>query len=248
MQELMNSDLNFVLTRTPRDILALMRKNAGELYLAGGFIRATLASEKVSDIDLFGTDNEKLLVLSTAFALERRGRMFKTKNAVTVLSPPRHPVQFITRWTFKGPSALVLSFDFTVCQAAIWAEVVGEDGEKKPIYKFKSMISDRFYADLAARRLFYTSPRRIEEAGGSLLRALKFSGKGYSIQAPSVAGLVARIVSGIDMREIEKDRKFTGVPLEQRLAFVITGLLRMVDPLTVIDGVDFVDEHEIMQE
>lgn len=248
MQQLTASDLNFVLTRTPRDILAQLKQFPGILFLAGGFIRATIAGEKVSDIDLFGPTESFCVQQANALAVKRKARVHKTNNAITVLAPPRVPVQYITRWTFSGPAELVSSFDFTICQAAIWADKVEVKAEGvNPGYKFRSLICDNFYPDLAARRLVYTQPKRIEETGGSLMRAFKFVKKGYNIQAPSIAGLVARTISGVDMRAVEKSVAIDGGTVEERTAFVVMGLLRQVDPLVVIDGVDFVDEHQTIE-
>lgn len=245
MKTLSQSDLNFVLSRCPRDILKLLKSNPGRLFLAGGFIRATIAGEKVSDIDLFGTSADDLLRIAKDLTLERKGRYFKTDNAVTVLSPPRIPVQFITRWVFDDAEKCIVSFDFTVCQSVIWAQKFDDsENPEKSYYKFHSMISDSFYADLAARRLVYTFPVREEEPGGSFMRVLKFVKRGYNVQAPSLAGVISRILSRLDISKIQKK---DGDIDEFKAAMVITGLLRQVDPLTVIDGVDFVDEHEGIQ-
>jgi hypothetical protein len=246
MEYLTPSDLNFVLMRCPRDIVKLLKENAGKLFLAGGFIRSIISGDKVSDVDLFGVTKDDLLRIAKDLTLERKGRYFTTDNAITVLNPPRFPVQFITRWLFDDPARLVESFDFTICQAVIWAEMVAKEAvvfpETKPkmIYKFHSLISDNFYSDLAARRLVYTFPQREEEAGGSFMRIIKFVKKGYNVQAPTLAGVVSRLFTKLDF-------KHPDIQKEKWVAQVITGLLRQVDPLTIIDGVDFVDEHEVVE-
>jgi len=251
MQTLTPQDLNFVLSRCPRDILKLLKQNPDKLFLAGGFIRSTISGEKVSDIDLFGTGKDDLLRIAKDLTLERKGRYFCTDNAITVLSPPRFPVQFITRWLFTEPQRLVESFDFTVCQAVIWAETIaevdteeGKEREKK--YRFYSLVSDTFYADLAARRLVYTFPKREEEVGGSFMRVIKMVKRGYNVQAPTLAGVMARIMSKVSLDK-EMRLNSSGTMDEKWIAQVVTGLLRQVDPLTVVDGVDFVDEHELVQ-
>src|SRR3546814_3214275 len=86
-------------------------------------------------------------------------------------------IQFITRWTFPRAADLWASFDFTVCQAAVW---------RTPDGHWCSTCIDRFYVDLAARRLVYTSPVRDEEASGSMLRVIKYVKRGYSIQVDSL--------------------------------------------------------------
>jgi hypothetical protein len=261
--ELSKSDLHFVLSRCPRDILKMLKEHERKLFLAGGFIRSTIAGEKTSDVDLFGPSQEFLLQVAKDITLERKGRYFATKNAYTVLAPPRFPVQLITRWVFDDPQRLILSFDFTVCRAVIWAErqadtTIMKDGKPntRKNYLFQSAIGEGFYEDLAARRLVYTHPDRVEDAGGSLLRVLKFVKKGYNIQAPSVAGVVARILATLSENGLETEERAEDAGgktsirriKESWATMVVTGLLREVDPLTVIDGVDFVDEHEVVEE
>jgi hypothetical protein len=222
--KLLDSDLHFVLTRLPKDIRDLMKKHG--LILGGGFIREVIAGNKANDIDLFGATIIQLLSATLELQQSRNARKFETPNAITLLSPPRMPVQFIKRWLFPDAAAVVASFDFTVCQAAIWFA----DGH------WHSSISDRFYPDLAARRLVYTSPQREEEAGGSMMRVRKFLARGYSIQASSLGAVIARLVVKVRASDLASTEAGT--------AQVLSGLLREVDPLLVIDGVDAVEEHQ----
>jgi len=228
MAELTQFDLSFVMSRIPKDVITLLKENKG-LAFGGGFIRATIAHEKVSDIDMFGSDAAVLKIIATTFALKRGGRLLESKNALTVLAPPRIPVQFITRWLWETPEAAMISFDFTICQTAIWFDQTSG--------KFCSVCSERFYSDLAARRLYYTAPERLEAPGGSLLRVRKFLAKGYNIQAPSLARVVYRLIRDVDFQNMHR------VDCEK----VLIGLLREVDPLTIVDGVDVVDEHEVLE-
>lgn len=232
MQQLTPTDLQFVVRRLPKDVRELMMANT--LFLGGGFIRETIANQGgVKDIDLFGPDSLRL-ALYGADLFEKRlaaggtPRRHTTPNALTLLCPPRLPVQFIKRWTFDEPEQLVASFDFTVCQAAVWYDAT--------LKSWMSACSDRFYADLAARRLVYTFPQREEEAGGSMMRVLKLLQRGYSIQAQSLAGVIARLT-----HKVHEGRLREGT--EQERAQVITGLLREVDPLLVVDGLEVIDEH-----
>jgi len=229
MSTLTQQDLHFVVSRLPKDLTESAKKHG--LIIAGGFIRETVSGGKVSDIDIFGATVDKLNLAALEISQVRKARMFSTKNAITVLSPPRLPLQFITRWLFPDNAvACIDSFDFTVCQAGIWFA----DN------KWQSAVSPMFYPDLAARRLVYTYPARAEDAGGSMLRVRKFLQRGYSIQSGALAGVISRLVSSMD---------FTGRQYaERQAAKVITGLLREVDPLTVVDGVELVDEHEVTTE
>lgn len=234
MNVLTNTDLHFVVSRIPRDVLSLI-KNEG-LILGGGFIRATIAQEKVSDIDLFGDNEERLKTIAYKFTADRKGGRFtESKNAITILSSPRLPVQIIKRWLFKDANEVVNSFDFTICQAAIWFS--------KDDNLFHSVVNDSFYSDLAARRLVYTSPMRSEDAGGSMLRVRKFISKGYNIQAESLAAVMARVFIAIDK---ERAAHAFDMQNESDVAKIIRGLLIEVDPLILIDGVELLDEHEVV--
>lgn len=227
MNTLSTPDLHFVVSRIPKDIKEIA-KNSG-LVIGGGFIRSTISGEKVSDIDLFGPDKAEMKTIAYKLATERKGRVHETDNALTVLAPPRFPIQFITRWLYSNPPDVVTSFDFTVCQAAVWFK---DD-------KWQSSIAESFYPDLAARRLVYTKPERNEDAGGSILRVRKFLSRGYNIQAQSLADVIARLVMKVD---------FSKVSDETMIGKVLAGLLREVDPLAVIDGIDPIDEHAVEKE
>lgn len=210
MAELAPHDLRHVAQRLPRDIRDLLKKHAQDLYVGGGFIRATIAGETPSDIDLFGDKKDRLEVIADDLAASRPGsKVHKTKNAITVLTPDRLPVQFITRWTFDNARKLVDSFDFTVCQAAVHRCRGGHN-------EWASCIGERFYQDLAARRLHYTNPVREEEAGGSMLRVIKYVKRGYSIQVGSLGAVIARLT------EAMRDTRFA----DHAPATVLSGLLR----------------------
>jgi len=229
MSQLTHRDLQFVVSRLPRDVRDMVRSNG--LYVGGGYIRETIAGGKVNDIDLFGRADSDLDTCANYLAVSREGRTHKTDNAITVLAPPRIPAQFITRWKYDDPVALMDSLDFTVCQAIVWF-----DAENN---RWTSVVHAEFYSDLAARRLVYTFPVREEDAGGSILRIRKFLQRGYNIQAESLGGVISRLVDGMresGMTHNEKDR-----------ALVIAGLLREVDPLVVIDGIDPIDEHRALE-
>lgn len=186
MEKLKPADLHFVVSRIPKDVVDLMKTY--NLILAGGFVRSVISGEKISDLDLFGKDLQTSENAAYKLSAERKARIVKTDNAITLLSPPRYPVQFIKRWTFKSPEDCVKSFDFTVCQAGVFYD----DG------KWDSCIHPYFYSDLAGKRLVYTLPIREEAAGGSLLRVRKFLSRGYNIQSGSLAKVLARIFVKIE--------------------------------------------------
>lgn len=223
--ELIPADLRFVAQRLPKDVRELLKTHGGRLFVGGGFIRSVIAGEPVNDIDIFGDDPEWLRKVAEGLSAGRPdSRIHKTANAITLLTPGRMTIQFITRWNFTAAADLIASFDFTVCQAAVWRS--GSAGE------WRCAVGSRFYIDLAARRLVYTAPERDEEAGGSMLRVIKYVKRGYTIQVDSLGRVIDRLVSGIDeerMRKVGRD-------------VVLAGLLREVDPSLVVDGMELLDD------
>ena len=226
MNQLTNIDLRRAVAHLPKDVMGMLKKEP--LFVAGGYIRSTILSERPNDIDVFGPDKDKLDRVALELAHSRKGRKHNTDNAFTVLSPGRTPVQFIHRWLYSDVERLMQEFDFTIARACIWWR---DD-------KWYSCVDERFYSDLAAKRLVYCSPDREEDAGGSLLRVRKFLRNGYFIDAGNLASVIARLCRAVDWGDVESsDSKW--------VTQVLTGLLREVDPLTVVDGVDLVDEHQI---
>lgn len=212
-------DLQFVLLRLPKLVLESMQANPGKLFLAGGFIRSVITNEKINDVDLFATDAVTAGGLAMVLAEQDPKRIYKTDNAFTIrgFNPS---VQIIHRWAFATPTECTESFDFTIAKAAVWW-----DGDK-----WESTCHPEYYADLASKRLVYTQPLRNEEAGGSLLRVLKFYQRGYRIPLGSLGSVIARALQGVPDINWEKRSTMNRQEWETQIAHVITGLLREVDP------------------
>lgn len=238
--ELSKHDLAWILQRTPEDILMEMKQRAGKLFLAGGFIRACIAHEEAADIDLFTTDRHTAKQVGQWLAGQGSRKMtpnanrsiHETDNAISI---PRAvygiPVQIIGRWTFDTPQQCMESFDFTIAKAAIWWGGPTEPGMGLFPEGWRSCCDPEFYRDLAAKRLIYTSPIRNEDAGGSMLRVLKFYQRGYRIPLSSLGAVMARMMVGVDKELLEKLPVIQGEDnLEGEFAICLTKLLREVDP------------------
>ena len=96
------------------------------------------------------------------------------------------------------------------------------DKEKLKI-DWDSYCDERFYIDLASKRLIYRHPIRNEDAGGSMLRVLKYYQKGYRIPLNSLGGVIARLVIALNKDKININN-------EEDVTMVLTGLLKEVDP------------------
>lgn len=210
-------DLTWCVKRLPINVVQLLQRYSKRLIVAGGYIRACVSNENVNDVDIFADSAE--LAQEAAIALSTVDgnmvhKIYSTENAHTVSYKP-YPIQFIHKWTYSDPLEVIPSFDFTVAKAAFWYN--------KDINNWESHVDDNFYADLAAKRLIYTSPVRNESAGGSLLRVLKFYQRGYRIPLDSLGAVISRLMQAVDFSMID-------VKNEEKLARVITGLLIEVDP------------------
>ena len=229
MNALIPNDLHRVLANIPRDIRELLKNNPN-IILAGGCIRSIIASEKINDYDLFGPSRDELERVAKDLAIARGGKLHTTANAYTVLTHGRTPVQFIFRWTYAKPIDVVKDFDFSIAQAAIYWDVLDP---KDNTGHWMSVISDHYYADIAGKRLRYLSPKREEDAGGSILRVQKFLRAGYFIDVQSFSAVIARLCFGVEQIKNNIDEEF--------LSRIISGLLLEVDPMIIIDGVDLVE-------
>lgn len=219
-RNLSEQDLNWITKRLPLSVKEML-KTRKDVFLAGGFIRSCITREEVQDIDLFvsSKDVANLVALKLCPAGHT---VFETDNAFTV-KVNGIAVQVIHRWVFNTPLECIASFDFTIASAAVWYD----NG-------WQSACDKSYYEDLAARRLVYRSPKRNEDAGGSILRVLKFYQRGYRIPLSSLGAVVSRLMSGVDQSKLAKDGGG-----EERLAEILTGLLHEVDPNTPFHRIEF---------
>lgn len=228
-------DISFLTRRLPHRVAKAMHDNH-KIVLAGGYIRSVIAREEVQDVDLFVASKDAATSLSHQLvAGVREARRFNSANAITIHGLAKYPIQIIHRWVYDKPEDVIKSFDFTIASAAVWC--LGNTSSRHP--NWQSIAHDDFYSDLAGKKLVYMKPERNEDAGGSILRVLKFYQRGYRIPLDSLAAVVSRLIGGIDQNKIDMGN-------EAARATIIHGLLREVDPLiadSTIDSADLAGDH-----
>lgn len=272
MRPLVQFDELFIRNRLPREVRDLLVKYGGErrqvdredgktsfdyksneasLFLAGGFIRSAIAREEVNDVDLFASTKTLANEVANEFATAVNGRVYASDNAYTVRAKP-YDIQVIHRWTFPSPEQCVESFDFTIARAALWAvRHIAANGEISHA-TWASTADEDFYSDLAARRLVYRSPVREEEAGGSLLRLLKFYRRNYTAPLDTLAAVMARLVMKVRPDDIAKTVAFDNLEgkqntEERQTSKVLLGLLHEVDPNIVTNDPAYTTTEEAMR-
>jgi hypothetical protein len=218
-------DLRWCLRRMPKEVQNVLKANARRSCVAGGFIRSCIAGETINDVDIFAADlaTAKAMAfdLSTAGRPEGRPRkVHESANAFTIKDYFITP-QIIHRWTFPDVMDVAASFDFTIaCSLIFWS---GSE--------WQGLCDPTFYPDLAAKRLVYRSPQRNEDAGGSMLRVLKFYARGYRIPLESLGAVMARMAVTLDENKLRGLTTDFDGSREKAIARVLTGLLVEVDPV-----------------
>lgn len=185
MNELQANDLDRAVILLPEPVQTILRALPGQVFLGGGFLRAVVAAESPADIDLFTGSQGGAKALAGDLARRTGREMTSSLYAHTVRTEP-FPTQFIHRWCFTSPQAMIESFDFTVAGAALWYQDSA----------WKSLCLPTFYEDALAKRLVYRAPERKEAPGGAMNRVLRFVARGYQIDHESLGAVVARLMTG----------------------------------------------------
>lgn len=172
-------DVVWAKTRLPKkvvDRVIKFAKDRKEIVIAGGFLRSMVAKEPVNDIDIFAQNAKVAKHFAQGFDV----KMHETQNAYSFTIDDAK-VQVIKKWVFDSVFNVLRHFDFTIAQAALYYDRVAEE--------WTGNVSDRFYTDLAARRLIYTDPLDPEPAS-SMLRMLKFTKLGYYAPTETIGKIV----------------------------------------------------------
>lgn len=213
--QLDSQDLSWIVKRLPTAVKDIMKDPEwhNSIFVGGGFIRAIISGEKINDVDLFVKSQKDAELLAYKLCYDKKD-VYKTDNAYTIKTKSI-PIQIIYRWVFEKPEDVSMSFDFTICCA-----VISYNGNT-----WESYCDERLYKDIAGKRLVYRNPIRNEDAGGSMLRVLKYYQKDYRIPLDSLGNVIARLMSVVDITQIPE-----GLRNEKQVGHIITGLLREVDP------------------
>jgi hypothetical protein len=192
MNYLLDEDLNAAVAALSYKLKLAMEKKGDRVFVAGGFLRAIVAREPVNDIDVFSESTvDQMGFLAMCMGDEK---IHTTPNAFSIDTKPS--IQIIRNWNFPTARACIDSFDFSICQAAIWYSN----------HTWRSVCSENFYADLAARRLRYNSNNRNAVSSSSMVRLLKFYERGYVTSGDSLASIV-RDASRVEVSLLEGEKK-----------------------------------------
>lgn len=193
----------------PQPVLNVLSQFPGKVFVAGGFLRAVLEHQRHdgcdptwddlgnTDVDLFVTDLTLLGKMATILLQGSDDPFMEVSDKAStcrLLTPDRGDevvVQIVTGWTAPTIEGILESFDFTVCQLA-YGVVDGRLALLAPQYAFDH---------IEAKLLVYTRPTGSSGAGNSLMRAFKFSRKGYHIHPNEVISIMTHMLDTEDRNE-----------------------------------------------
>jgi hypothetical protein len=112
------------------------------------------------------------------------------------------PVQFVERCFYPTHEELIESFDWSVCQCAVYAT------RKMSGVQWEGICTKAFGEDIQAGKLHYTAPERDEDPGASILRMVKLTHRGFKPTEDSIARCIGRFAAELNKQETAFDDAF----------------------------------------
>lgn len=191
--------VNNIVAKLPEDVKRLLMHFGSGLCVAGGFCRDAFIGEEPKDVDIFAVDANLLAEALLWFKTEAKEYQLEKQktNSVNFVANMDDeqtgfrevpPVQFINRVFYPMHGELIKSFDWSVCQIAVYYII--DDG-------WKGICTKAFGEDIQSGTLHYTAPERDEDPGGSVLRMMRFTQRGWKPTEESIARCLGRFQSRV---------------------------------------------------
>lgn len=151
------------------EVLDILKLYPTDVIVAGGAIRAILAREHITDVDLYVTEEDvqkqivKNLIENHEFKV-----VSNTVNSITLVKPNK-VIQIISKIYIDAanPAELFDHFDFTITMA-LYSQTYG------------LLLAPTFLQDLASRTLYLQNPS-LKYPISTLVRTLKYKKYGYHV-------------------------------------------------------------------
>jgi hypothetical protein len=198
---LIHPDLTANITKQlPEDVKVLLQRFGSGLCVAGGFCRDSFLGDTPKDVDIFGTSEELVRDASNWFGWLNNDYEGAVDTANSRTFKPKYdhevqPVQFVTRTFYSTHEELIESFDWSVCQCAVYFSHLSE--------KFEGICTKAFGEDIQAGTLHYTAPERDEDPGASVLRMVKLTHRGFKPTEDSIARAIGRFAAELVKQPME---------------------------------------------
>lgn len=185
MAELTVADVKLLREKIPTTLWEMIGN--AQAYIAGGFIRDTLAGDTPKDLDIFSPYMPKdFWILNAGYTVGIEVSAIKAATRTVQFTFPNfpYPVQIIQR---TDPLQCVRSeFDFTVNSVAIDQQ--------------SSWAHDDFYAHLKDKLLVVANDKSLR-ARTILHRMFRLVAKGYTVDNLSLAKIISVVASGALARD-----------------------------------------------
>ena len=206
---LIHPDLVANITRQlPEDVTRLLQHIRSGICVAGGFCRDAFLGESPKDVDIFGTSQMIVEEAIDWFGWNCKEYEAGVRTANSRTFKPRYdhevqPVQFVERCYYPTHAELIESFDWSVCQCAVYfTQEPHGDGH------FEAICTNAFGEDIQAGKLHYTAPERDEDPGASILRMVKLTHRGFKPTEDSIARAIGRFAAELVKQETHLDDAF----------------------------------------
>lgn len=179
--------VRLIVKHLPDELHNLLVEYGSGLMIGGGYCRDIITGATPKDIDIFATSEKVFRDATESLDWKDLYVTRRTANAQTFTAEDRIEIQFITRVYYEDHEDAIQSFDFSVCQVAVYFDRCFEE--------WVGICTPEFMEDLPNFRMRYMAPERDEDPGASVLRMMKFVARGWKISEADIARVVGRFVS-----------------------------------------------------
>jgi hypothetical protein len=170
----------------PAHLNERMREHGKEIILAGGFIRDTLIGVTPKDVDIFCAKARADKFIGHYEAPNTGNQIAKPGKSSYSAYIGQTKYQFIYRFKFDSPEALLNQFDYSICRAAIWYDRQGKE--------WTGISWHSWATDAASKHLVFLDHEPEQEA---ILRLLELTKRGYTIGELSLARALTGFVGAM---------------------------------------------------
>lgn len=188
-----------IVKKIPEDVKRLLMHFGSGLCIAGGFCRDAFIGEEPKDIDIFAVSDELMREATLWFNVHTDSYQLEKDSLNSINFRPKHdfdpvyetlpPIQFVTRAHYHMHGELIQSFDWSICQIAVYWNTINEAWE--------GICTEKFGEDIQSGTLHYTAPERDEDPGASVLRMMRFTQRGWRPTEESIARCLGRFTSEV---------------------------------------------------
>jgi hypothetical protein len=198
-----------------RDLIRYIGNNNG--YVAGGCFKNLLNSQKVKDVDVFFRSKEDF---DSAVSLFENNleyvKYYENENVVAFKDLEKEINVELIKTVFLEPAEMLKSFDFTICQFALFhkeeEKFNEEKNETEKIRVYSVLYHENFFKDLFMKRLVLDGDeQRLKFKMSVFNRFVKYMSYGYT-PCFFTKLKIAKMLAEVDKSDISFDENLYPTP------------------------------------